>query len=287
MAKEYTNSREPLEFGDGVTVETVNGIDELTRPIIGIENRTAQEVFDIMSDRFRRLSASGAGRVSEQALRDLLDYVDRNTCTHEEVTRGGLIWTICSSCGEKWADDRGGFVPHQDAPEVAAARAAVSFLEPLVSHEGAEGDEVETDEQFRAGIEEMRRRAAPYLDGVDLEIASPTPQPEPEVVAWLHRRTSSQSWDVSNDGPQVRGWKAAYDIDVEPLIRQSDHLSLVSQLREESARLQREIMTADGLTLDAGARIVTLEQALTNALAAGLPEEVASDIRLALKETRS
>lgn len=29
--------------------------DELTRPIIGIENRTGQEVFDIMADRFRAL----------------------------------------------------------------------------------------------------------------------------------------------------------------------------------------------------------------------------------------
>lgn len=29
-------------------------VDELTRPIIGIEHRTAQEVFDIMSDRIRR-----------------------------------------------------------------------------------------------------------------------------------------------------------------------------------------------------------------------------------------
>ena len=27
--------------------------DDLTRPIIGIENRTAQEVFDIMCDRYR------------------------------------------------------------------------------------------------------------------------------------------------------------------------------------------------------------------------------------------
>lgn len=28
-------------------------VEDLTRPIIGIENRTAQEVFDIMSDRIR------------------------------------------------------------------------------------------------------------------------------------------------------------------------------------------------------------------------------------------
>lgn len=30
-------------------------MSDLTRPIIGIENRTAQEVFDIMCDRFRRV----------------------------------------------------------------------------------------------------------------------------------------------------------------------------------------------------------------------------------------
>lgn len=32
--------------------------EDLTRPIIGIENRTAQEVFDIMCDRFRRSAVS-------------------------------------------------------------------------------------------------------------------------------------------------------------------------------------------------------------------------------------
>lgn len=35
-------------------------VERLTRPIIGIENRTADEVFDIMADRIRAaLSASG------------------------------------------------------------------------------------------------------------------------------------------------------------------------------------------------------------------------------------
>ncbi|AZR94999.1 hypothetical protein BBB39_15435 [Bordetella trematum] len=60
------------------------------------------------------------------ALAGLLDYVDRTTCTHEETHRGGVIWTICDDCGRKWADDEGGFVPHQDAPAVAAARAALA-----------------------------------------------------------------------------------------------------------------------------------------------------------------
>lgn len=41
--------------------KTMSDDNELLRPVIGIENRTAQEVFDIMCDRFRstieRLSA--------------------------------------------------------------------------------------------------------------------------------------------------------------------------------------------------------------------------------------
>lgn len=41
--------------------------DELTRPIVGIENRTAQEVFDIMCDRIR-LSALPAGVVKPKPL---------------------------------------------------------------------------------------------------------------------------------------------------------------------------------------------------------------------------
>lgn len=38
--------------------------DELTRPIIGIENRTAQEVFDIMADRIRAAKAGGVEAVA-------------------------------------------------------------------------------------------------------------------------------------------------------------------------------------------------------------------------------
>jgi len=56
----------------------------------------------------------------------LLAHVDRETCTHEETYRGGSIWTICKDCDRKWADDRGGFKPHEDAPAVAAARAALA-----------------------------------------------------------------------------------------------------------------------------------------------------------------
>jgi hypothetical protein len=64
--------------------------------------------------------------ITRKALADLLAHVDRETCTHEETHRGGVLWTICDSCGRKWADDEGGFVPHQDAPAVASARRILS-----------------------------------------------------------------------------------------------------------------------------------------------------------------
>lgn len=49
-----------LELGD----DPLTPRESLTRPVVGIENRTAQEVFDIMSDRFRAhltALASGSG----------------------------------------------------------------------------------------------------------------------------------------------------------------------------------------------------------------------------------
>jgi hypothetical protein len=60
------------------------------------------------------------------ALRELLNHVDRETCVHESTHRGGALWTICDGCGMKWADDRGGFVPHTDAVAVAQAREAIA-----------------------------------------------------------------------------------------------------------------------------------------------------------------
>lgn len=54
-------------------------------------------------------------------IKGLIDLVERNTCTHEETYRGGAIWTICSDCGEKWADDEGGFIPYKQPEALKAA----------------------------------------------------------------------------------------------------------------------------------------------------------------------
>lgn len=69
---------------------------------------------------------AGTEALLRSALEGLLDYVDGNTCRHEDTHRGGAIWTICDGCGQKWADDRGGFKPYRDAPQVRIARAALT-----------------------------------------------------------------------------------------------------------------------------------------------------------------
>ena len=81
-------------------------------------------VYDYQYDRAVTRAETAEARNAElvKALDDLLDHVDRNTCLHEGVHRGGSIWTICDDCGEKWADDRGGFVPYSDPDPVARAR---------------------------------------------------------------------------------------------------------------------------------------------------------------------
>ena len=43
-------------------------------------------------------------------------------CTHEETHRGGTIWTICDACGQKWADDEGGFQPYAEPQWISNAR---------------------------------------------------------------------------------------------------------------------------------------------------------------------
>ena len=56
-------------------------------------------------------------------LKGVTEYAARNTCMHEETYRGGSIWEICSMCGKRWADDRGGkpVDAHELPKEIAAA----------------------------------------------------------------------------------------------------------------------------------------------------------------------
>ncbi|HEX5676411.1 MAG TPA: hypothetical protein VFX91_00435 [Alcanivorax sp.] len=65
-----------------------------------------------------------------EALKGLLAYAESNECHHEETERLGVIWTSCRHCGEKWADDKGGFQPYQEPACFGAARDAIAQTEP-------------------------------------------------------------------------------------------------------------------------------------------------------------
>lgn len=57
---------------------------ELTRPIIGIENRTAQEVFDIMADRIRFISRTPShGKVSGVDIGEIAAAIRVNLYRHD------------------------------------------------------------------------------------------------------------------------------------------------------------------------------------------------------------
>lgn len=58
-----------------------------------------------------------------ELIRQLVEYIEQNTCQHEETHRGGAIWEICDGCNAQWADDRGGKPKFAWAPIVLAARA--------------------------------------------------------------------------------------------------------------------------------------------------------------------
>lgn len=109
--------------------------------------RSCEEALAAAERRATELEAPQPATAPEgwrKALEDLLDHVDAATCLHENIHRGGAIWTICDDCGRKWADDEGGFVPHEDAQAVAAARAmlAAAPSPAVVNHEltTAQGD---------------------------------------------------------------------------------------------------------------------------------------------------
>ena len=61
-----------------------------------------------------------------EALEFLLARDVRNTCTHGNTYRGGVLWTICADCGAQWADDQGGKPKWKDPDEWKSAKSAIA-----------------------------------------------------------------------------------------------------------------------------------------------------------------
>jgi len=69
-----------------------------------------------------------------EALESLLNYVEGEECHHDDTKRGGAIWTICNQCGQKWADDKGGFQPYVEPKVITAARKVLNDPDPLADY---------------------------------------------------------------------------------------------------------------------------------------------------------
>jgi hypothetical protein len=128
-------------------------VDALTRPILGIENRTAQEAFDIMCDRFRRAALpSGAEPVdSAYGGRGGIGPSGGDASPHsssqvtEEMVEAGAE-ALCLATGLDWSDldesSSGDNSPAEPGPETKRyfrgwARAAlVAALSPPVKGDG-------------------------------------------------------------------------------------------------------------------------------------------------------
>lgn len=84
----------------------------------GTDDMSKAEAFQ-----FARAIEAEVRKDDEALIAQMLDHIERNTCTHEETHRGGVIWEICDGCGAKWADDEGGKPPFAWPKVVLAARA--------------------------------------------------------------------------------------------------------------------------------------------------------------------
>lgn len=105
-------------------IETATGLQVAQSSMIhnspkGTPIRTANTAFIVQ--------AVNSHAAMLEALEKLLRRDERNTCQHEETTRGGVIWTICVRCKKSWADDQGGKPEWKDPVEWDIARAAIAL----------------------------------------------------------------------------------------------------------------------------------------------------------------
>lgn len=136
---------------------------------------------------------------TREALANLLRFAERNTCTHESTHRGGAIWTICDSCGAKWADDEGGFPGFEEPTEFEAAREALAIAPTEAAAQppvAAVPEGVLTEDEAHSLLnafavecafgdaEKRRHTAAPIMARLPAATPTPAPTAQGEVIAW-------------------------------------------------------------------------------------------------------
>jgi len=150
---------------------------------------------------------------TRKALSDLLQYVERRECTHEETFRGGTIWTICSGCGAKLADDQGGFKLYVEPAEITAARkvlyAADTYEQQSVSNKADCISPVSANAGGTESPDPGARARSPASDGnsrVDPVVREPRGCPTPGACSYPPGSVRSGSAD-----PVAWQWRAVED----------------------------------------------------------------------------
>lgn len=164
---------------------------DLTRPIIGIENRTAQEVFDIMCDRIKLAPPAPAGRgdgpITKEDLADALDCFWNAAIGEAHTRQAGMDVASILAEGINAVSIR--------LKERAAMLAAAP--EPPANSQGSlDGSEpMMTDEEFKQLVAEVGqpedtlpylRVPSPAADPVKAQLVEALKASDTALADWLH-----------------------------------------------------------------------------------------------------
>jgi len=111
-----------------------------------------------------------------EALEEARIWIESQGCEHDDLRRGGTIWTICGSCGRKWADDEGGFKPDKPPRILKRIDAALGAAPGIGSPEGG---------KTRSGLTAKPQEPDPKGAPKSQEHAALAAAPQAEPVAEL------------------------------------------------------------------------------------------------------
>lgn len=124
----YKLARELLELQEQYTIyeQKIAGYTSILEDLLKVNKVLMDEVESLKSQQNNNVDKTKIISIVTK----LISECERNVCMHEDTYRGGSIWTICSDCGMKWADDngRGGFVPYQTPKAIEDAESLIDYL---------------------------------------------------------------------------------------------------------------------------------------------------------------
>lgn len=124
----YKLALELLELQEQCTIyeQKVAGYTEMMEQLLKVNRVLMDEVESLKSQQNNNVDKTKIISIVTK----LISECERNVCMHEDTYRGGSIWTICSNCGMKWADDneRGGFIPYKTPEAVEDAEELIDYL---------------------------------------------------------------------------------------------------------------------------------------------------------------